>query len=201
MAFFKFVWERSKALTLSPVETWETVKLEDSSVPELLREYLFPGAFIPTAASFIGRWIIGISIPFWGVYHFSFGAALLIALFEYLFFVLWVWLSGRLITALAVRFDSLDDETTAMKLALFSILPFWTAGALNVIPAFHLLVLIFGIYCLYIFYHGLPVLMETPADKVLPFALLTVAGALIIYAVSTAILSGIAGVFGPNFHH
>jgi hypothetical protein len=145
--------------------------------------------------------MIGISIPFWGVYHFSFGAALLIAIFECLFFMVWVWLSGRLINALAARFDSLDDETTAMKLALFSILPFWTAGALNVIPALHLLVVIFGLYCLYIFYHGLPVLMETPADKVLPFALLAAAGALILYAVGSAILSGIAGMFGPNFHH
>ena len=200
MALFKSVWDRSKSLTLVPADTWETVKLEDSTVPDLLREYVFPGTFIPTAASFLGRWIVGISIPFWGTFRFSFGASFLIALFEFAFFVGWVWLTGRLIAALAVRFDSLDDETAALKLTLFSVLPFWTAGALNVFPVLHILVVIFGLYCIYIFYHGLPVLLETPSDKVLPFALLATAGALILYAVGTAILSGIAGVFGPHFH-
>jgi hypothetical protein len=200
MAFLNRIWDRTKAMVFSPAESWEIVKLEDSNIQELLRDYILPGALIPTTASFIGRWIVGISIPFWGVFHFSFFASLLIAVLEYVFWVLWIWLADRLILFMAGRFDSLEDETSAMKLSVFSVLPFWVAGAINIIPALHLLVMIFGLYCLYLLFLGLPLLMETPADKVLPFVLVVVAGVLLTYAIGTAILSGITGAFGPDFH-
>jgi hypothetical protein len=61
--------------------------------------------------------------------------------------------------------------------------------------------MIFGLYCLYLLYLGLPMLMETPAEKVLPYALIVVAGVLLIFTLGSAILSGIAGAFGPDFHH
>jgi hypothetical protein len=201
MAFFNRLWVRSKAMVFSPSYAWQNIKLEDFSGQELIRDYLLPGALIPTAASFFGRWIVGISIPFWGVYHFSFGASLLLAVLDYAFWILWTILGSRLILFMSERFDSKDDEIAAMKLSVFSVLPFWTAGLVNVVPALHLLVMIFGLYCLYLFYLGLPVLMETPADKVLPYALIVVAGVWLMYALGSAVLSGIAGAFGPDFHH
>jgi hypothetical protein len=55
-----------------------------------------------------------------------------------------------------------------MKLAVYSPTAAWLAGGFAILPPLAILG-IFGLYSLYIFWKGVPVVLRLPADKVLPF--------------------------------
>ena len=51
--------------------------------------------------------------------------------------------------------------------------------------------LLFALYGFYILYLGVPILMETPQDKVLTYTIVTIIAMLVIYAVIGAITAAI----------
>lgn len=190
--------ERVKVLILKPRETWETVVNESTEVIDLFKEYLLIAAAVPAVASLIGRWIVGIRIPFVGVYRLTFFEALSSAIVEYLLIVGSVWAAGKVIHYLADKFDSNEDENRAYKLIVFSYLPYLAAGVLYLIPSLGTLVVLVGLYCLYIFYVGLPIVMETPKDKVLAFEVVTILALLVIYLIVSLISGTLMHIFGPS---
>jgi hypothetical protein len=83
----------------------------------------------------------------------------------------------------------------ALKLVVYSMTPVWVAGVLNLIPALAPLGIIAALYSVYIFYLGLPVMMETPADKVVPYMAVS---ALVIIVVSVILGAFAAAVTGMS---
>jgi hypothetical protein len=73
----KQIIERVKAIVFKPRETWQTINNEETTIPELMKDYLLILVAAPAVALLLGKWIIGIQIPFVGVYRFSFGASLI----------------------------------------------------------------------------------------------------------------------------
>ncbi|MBN1128699.1 MAG: YIP1 family protein [Chitinispirillaceae bacterium] len=71
--------------------------------------------------------------------------------------------------------------TSAAKVAVFSWTPALLAGVFGIIPMLSPLILIASLYSLYLFYAGLPVLMETPKDKAIGYFA-------VVIAVSIAVL-------------
>jgi hypothetical protein len=67
-----------------------------------------------------------------------------------------------------------------------------------VIPALSVLIIVAALYSIYLFYLGLPPLMKTPPDKVVPYmavaALVTIVVALVLGLV-TAAIAGV-GAYG-----
>ena len=86
-----------------------------------------------------------------------------------------------------------------MKLVVFASTPMWLAGVLQIIPALGVLAILAALYAIYLFYLGLPPLMHTPADKVIPYM---VVAALVIIVISvclgvvTAAVTGVGGYRG-----
>ena len=161
---------RVQGILLKPKEEWEKIKEETYPVSQLFTSYVLILAAIPVAAQFIGNWLVGQSIPFYGTYRWGFGSGLTRSILFYGMTLVSVYVLGIIINALAGSFSSRPDQLSAMKLAAFSLTPMWIAGVLSIIPTLGLLASLAGFYGIYLMYLGLTAgLMETPKDKVVTY--------------------------------
>jgi hypothetical protein len=104
---------------------------------------------------------------------------------------------GIIINALAPTFSSKSDATAAMKLAVYSMTPAWVAGVLYIIPLLDVLVILASLYGIYIMYLGFVCpMMDTPKDKVLPYMIVSLVVAVVVWAVVALILGAIFAVGG-----
>ncbi len=164
------VVQRVQAILLRPREEWLKIKAEPATVPGLFRSYAMILAAIPAAAQLVGRLLFRSEIPFARVPDWTFGRALVSAVVSYLVSLAMVYLFAFTMNTLAPNFSSVPHISNAMKLAVYSMTPFWVAGALYVIPRLGVLVALAGFYGLYLLYLGIEApVMETPKDKALGF--------------------------------
>ncbi|RKY81384.1 hypothetical protein DRQ07_04245 [candidate division KSB1 bacterium] len=190
--------ERIKAIILNPTQTWDVIAAEDTSAQELMKKYVLLLALVPAVASFLGRWIIGIHIPFVGVYHFSFGASLLISIFNYVVTVASIWVFAKILMFIAPKFDSEKEEDAYFKVSVYSFFPYLAAGVLMIIPSLSVLVYLAGLYGLYLMYIALPIVLGTPQEKTIPLMVVLIVSAIMVFAIAGSIVSVIVGAFGPK---
>ena len=193
----KQIIERAKAIVFKPRETWETISGEETTISELIKSYLLLLAAAPAIASLLGKWIIGIQIPFVGVYRFSFGASLLTSALWYIFIIASIWIVGKVISYLAPNFGSVQNDVKGFQVAVYSYTPFLAVGILYIIPALGALVFLAGLYGLYLLYIGLPILMDTPKDKSLAYTITIIVTIILIYIILNIIIGAIHNIFGP----
>jgi hypothetical protein len=178
--------ERAKEIILKPQETWEKLKGEETTIKDLYTSYACILALIPAIANFIGMSLIGSS--FMGIsFRVPIGTGLLHAILQYVLTLVGIYVVAFIIDALAPSFDSKKNMVAAMKVAVYASTPAWIAGILGIIPMLGILAIIASLYGLYLFYVGLPILMETPKEKVL--------GYFIVVIVVAVIVSVLVGVF------
>jgi hypothetical protein len=193
--------ELVKDLTFKPKETWADIKGREMTAGAIMRDYLIILAALPAIAQFFGRWIIGVSIPFGGgMVKLSFFASLVSALIGYVLTVAGIWAFAKILQFLAPKFDSSNDETMALKIAVFSASPYLIAGIVGIIPALGVIAFLVGIYCLYLIYVGLPIVMDTPKEKSLPFTVVSIIAVILIAIIIGAITTPILNAFGPDIN-
>jgi hypothetical protein len=175
--------ERVKDILVSPKKTWEVVKTEETSSTEIIRNYLLYLAAIPVICSFIGRVIIG--SPGAGRQPF-FRGIIWLALSYVLFFVS-AYISAFVINLLAPNFGAVKNELAAFKLVAYSSTAPLVAGVFYLIPALSALA-IFGLYGVYLLYLGLPILMECPQDKAVPYTIASILAVIGVYIAFFAIV-------------
>jgi hypothetical protein len=183
---------RVKDILLKPKETWLEIKNEPTETRELFTSYAAVLAAIPAAASFVGFSLVGMSLlglryrqPFFsGIGH---------LIVSYVFSLLGLYVVGLIIDALAPSFGSRKNPVQAMKVAVYSWTPAWVAGILLIIPSLAPLAMLVSLYSLYLFYLGLPVLMETPADKVTGYVIVTILVSIIVSIVIGSLSSALFG--------
>ncbi len=174
--------ERVKKILISPSKEWETIKEEEHSIAQLYTSYAIVLAAIPAISQFFGYTIVGVSG--FGIHiRWSVVNALGHSIVSYLLSLVGVYIVALIINALAPTFSSQKDMTNAFKLSLYSMTPVWIAGILYIIPALSVLVLIAGIYGIYILYLGLPILMNTPKDKAFVYVLVIIVASVAVYFV------------------
>ena len=78
----------------------------------------------------------------------------------------------------------------ALKMVAFASTPSWIAGVLQLGPLLGALALLAALYGVYLFYLGLPYVMKTPPDKVIPYMVVS-AIVIIVISVVTASISGV----------
>jgi hypothetical protein len=92
------------------------------------------------------------------------------------------------IDALAPTFGGQKDFMAALKLTAFGWTAAWLAGIFSIIPAMSVLGIL-GLYSLYLLYLGLPVLMKSSPDKTVPYLVVVLVVAIVIFVVIGAISS------------
>jgi hypothetical protein len=172
--------ERVKSILLKPGDTWVVIKNEETSIKHLYTSYSVILAAIPPIASLIGMSMVGFSVIGFR-YRVPFGSAFVSALFHYIFSLLGLYIVAVITNALAPNFGSRKNILNAFKVVVFSNTPAWIASILLIIPSLSSLVMILSLYSLYLFYTGLPFLMETPRDKTLGYTILVIIISIVVF--------------------
>jgi hypothetical protein len=163
--------KRVTAILLTPHIEWPVIAQEKGDVSALFMRYVAILALIPALARFIGTSLIGLYAPILS----SLAGALVIYLSGFAV----VYGLALIIDALAPRFEAQRDFARALKLAIYSSTPVWLSGIFLLIPGLSFLVIL-GFHGAYLLWAGLPVLMQAPAGKALPYAAVVTGCALII---------------------
>ena len=188
--------QRVKDILLKPKETWQEIKEEPATVSELYTSYAVWLAAIPAIASFIGLSLIGFSALTFH-YRIPLIRGLSHAVVSYVLTLVGIYIVALIIDALAPSFGSQKNQVKAMKVAVYSWTASWISGILMIIPALSPIMMLCSLYSLYLFYLGLPVLMETPKEKALGYFIITIIVSLVVFILIGTISSQLFG-FGSG---
>ncbi len=186
-----------------PRQEWPIIAAEPRDVAGLYRGYIAPLVAIPVICRLIGWSLIGISVPFVGYYRSPIASAVANAIVQYVLSLIGVYVAAVVIAKLAPSFQSTPDTAQALKLVAYSMTPIWIAGVLYLVPALSPIVILAAIYSVYVCYLGVAPVMGTPADKVVPYLIVSAIVLIVVYlvvAMITAALLSLAFVAtGPAF--
>jgi hypothetical protein len=188
--------ERVKNITLRPNAEWPVIAGEPSSLGGLYTGYVATLAAINPIALFIGLSIIGVSIPFIGTYRTPFFSGLSQAIFSFVMVLVGLLLMAAIVNALAPTFGGRKNLNAAFKLVAYSATPGFVAGVLSVFPPLAMLEVLAALWGLYIFYVGVPVVMQTTKDKALPYTALSMVCAFVIGLILSVTIGAVLGVVG-----
>lgn len=190
--------ERARNIALTPRSEWEVIAPERTSAGELYKGYIVPLSAIGPIASFIGLTIFGVSVPFLGTHRVSFVTGLSSSLLSFALGLISVYFVALVIDALAPTFGGRKDSMQALKVAAYAFTPAWVMSVLHVIPALGILVLLAGLYSIYVLYLGLPVLMQAPKEKAGAYTVVVAVCAALIFVVIGAVASAFTRFGGPG---
>ena len=173
--------DRVTKIITDPANEWRRIEPEPTTIQQLYTGFIIPVAAIPVIASFIGNVVIG--VPFLGRQNPIF--ALVLAVVTLALSLVGTYVSAIIISKLAPSFGSVSDDRQALKLVAYATAPVWVAGVLNILPFLGMLVFFVWLYTIYVFYLGVPVLMKTPLDKVIPYM---VVSAIVMIAVTFTLM-------------
>jgi hypothetical protein len=181
--------DRAKNIIMTPKTEWTVIAGETPNTQQIITGYVIPLALIPTVATIIGGFLFE--------HFFSAGYLIASAVVTFIVVVLAVFLAAFVIDFLAPNFGSEKNMGRALQVVAYSYTPAWVAGILNIIPFLGIIAALAGIYGIYLMYLGLPVLMKTPADKVVVYLIVSIVVLLVIYFILGAILGAVLlGIFG-----
>jgi len=178
--------ERAKNILLQPAQEWSVIDQEPGSAAELFQSYIALLAAIGPVASIIGLSIFGIG----GSYRVPLTSTIGHAVTTYIFGLIGTYVLALIIDALAPTFLGTKNNFQALKVAAYSSTAFWLAGIFDLLPSLALLQIL-GLYSLYLLYLGLPVLMKAPQEKALPYTIVVIIAAVVIF--------GVVGALGSCF--
>ncbi len=185
--------DRVTKILTNPKAEWPVIEAEATDTGKLYREYIGILAAIPVISSFIGFSIVGFSAPFVGTIRLGIGRGLANAIVSYVLTLVGVYVSALVIDKLAPSFESKSDQMQALKLVAYASTPAWLAGVFQIIPALGVLAILGGLYAIYLFYLGLPVLMKTPAAKVVPYMVVAAVVVIIVTVVVGLLAATLTG--------
>jgi hypothetical protein len=148
-----------------PTREWRTISGETDDIASLYQNYIIPLAAIPAVAMFIGIGIVG--VPFLG--RFGIFTALSTALIVFVQGLVAPILAAVVIEQLAPRFKSSGSTVEALRLVAYASTPMWVGGAIYVLVYLSPLMILPALYGIYLFYLGLPPMMKTHPNNVVPF--------------------------------
>lgn len=168
---------RAKAILMTPKTEWPVIDQEPLNVSALLTGYVLPLAAIGPIARLIGFSVFG----FGGFFRMSIGWGISQAIVTFILAVLGVFVLAWVVNALAPSFGSTQNMSQAIKLSAYSMTAAWVASIFYLLPALAILAAIGGLYSIYLCFIGLPVLMKTPADKVVIYIVVIFIVTIVIY--------------------
>ncbi len=187
-------------IIIKPHQEWYVIAGEQPDTMKLIGGYALILALIPAVSAFVKYSIIGsYAISETILTGIQTG---LVQLFSAL---IGVYLLAWVIDLLAPTFDSEKNFGRSLQLAVYASTPQWVAGILLLLSTtMSMLIMVFGLYAIYLLAVGMPMMKGTPKDKLVGYVLLTIVAmiviglviALVIGAILGLLISGRAGVLG-----
>jgi hypothetical protein len=159
--------DRVKNILVTPRTEWSLIAVEPAAAGPIVSGYVVPLAAASAAAGLIGALIVGAAVSAvvgglgTGVIGAFVGACISVV-----FSIIGVFILSFIINILAPSFGAQKDSVQSLKVAAYSLTAVWVAGLAQVVPFLGtLVVLIGGVYGIYLMYLGLPRVMKAPEDK------------------------------------
>lgn len=190
------IMERARAIILDPRETWEIIKEESIEVKQILVNYAAPLALIPAVCNLIGFTLMGIRTPAGNLVRAPFLEALGGGIVGYVLHLGGIFVAAWLVNLLAPTFSSKSDLNASMKVVAYSMTPVWLAGFFSLLPGLGILSIL-GLYGIYLLALGLPVVLETPENKVIWYTLTIVISGIVISFILSLLVIGV--FYGPMY--
>jgi hypothetical protein len=185
--------DRVKGILLTPRKEWAIIDGESTTVAGLYSGYIIPLAAIPAIAGFIGMSVVGFGSVMGMSIKAPMGVGLEGAIARFVGALVGTYVLALIIDALAPTFGGQKSQIQALKVAAYSSTAAWLAGVFLIMPSLGMLSIL-GIYSLYLFFLGLPLLMKAPEDKALGYTVVVIVCAIVLYAVVGMIVGRLAGV-------
>jgi hypothetical protein len=160
----------------NPTFEWRTIAGETDDIQSLYMNYIGPLALIPAVSMFIGLGIVG--VPFVG--RFGFFTALATGIVVFVQALVAPLVAAVVIEQLAPRFSSSGSTVDSLKLVAYASTPIWVGGVIYLILYFAPLMFVPVIYAIYLFYLGLPPMMKTHPNNVVPFMLVSALAIIVV---------------------
>lgn len=181
-------------IIIKPKEEWRVIASEKPDTTKLLVGYALILAAIPAIASFIKFGVIGVT--YWGYTSRSIAGGIQYGLVQLLSALIGVYILAWIIDLLAPSFESKKDFGRSLQLAVYSTTPQWLAGILLILgTSMSILVLVIGLYAIYLLAVGMPVIKETPKEKVVGYVVVTIIAMIVLTFVVALIIGAIVGLF------
>lgn len=177
------VFNNAIALVKDPVGYMTQHKGQDVPVNSLMINYVAVLALVPLVGRIIG------DLAFYGGagLGYSIGGAIV----SYVLDIITVFVIGMVIWKLAPSFNTTTDQAKSTVLAAYVYTPVFLIGILNIIPFLGYLAFLGLLYGLYILYRGLPILLNTPADKTVIYVVAVLVVSIIILFIISVIIGGL----------
>jgi hypothetical protein len=185
---------RVKNILTNPSQEWPVIAAESSDVGALIRDYAAPLSAIAAICRWIGLSVVGFSAGFFGRYRVGLVGGFANAVVSWVLGLVGLWICAIIIEKLAPTFKSRGDTAQAAKLVAYATTPVWVAGVLGLVPALSVLILVAAIYAIYLFYLGLPVVMHTPGDQVIPYMLVSAVVVIVVVVVVGMVAGALVGL-------
>jgi hypothetical protein len=178
--------ERIKGIILKPDVEWAVIDAEPATVASLYQGYILILAAIGPVAGFLHGVLFGYSVAGFS-YRPSFMGALSSAVVQYVLGLVMVFIVALIIDALAPTFQGQKSQIQALKLVAYSSTASWLCGIFSLIPGLGFLGIL-GLYSIWLFWRGLPVMMKSPPEKSLAYTAVII----VIGIIASVIISPVA---------
>jgi hypothetical protein len=186
---------RAKAILLSPKTEWPVIAVEPTTVADLYKGYAIWLSAIPAIFTFLKMSVIGTSVMFAGTFRVGIGAGLTTMVLSYVLSLVMIYVLALIVDALAPTFGGQKNNIQALKLVVYAYTASWVAGIAQIVPGLGILLMIVGgLYSIYLMYLGLPHTMKCPPEKAAGYTVVIVIIAIVVGAVIGVVVGSIAGV-------
>lgn len=173
---------RVKAIIFKPGTALEEIHTEEITEKDLFKNYLIVIAAVPAIAGFLGSLFAGE----------NFFRALLWAVLFFGFSIAGVWAAAKVLNFFATSFKVEQDYLAFLKLSAYAFTPIFLACIFFLIPPIYVFSIL-GIYGFYIFWIGLPKLVDCPDEELFNFrfiGLIVMAVMMLVIFTLSALISG-----------
>jgi hypothetical protein len=163
------------ALVRSPVSFMNANSNNDPALQTLMTNYVAVLAAVPFVALLIGDAIFARGLGFGRI----FGGGIL----YYILDIASVYIVGNLMWRLGPGFGTNTTQIRATRVAAYVFTPVFLISILTIIPFIGFLSFVGALYGLYIMYLGMPILLNTPKDKVVVYLIVTLVVTFVVLAI------------------
>ena len=187
---YQGVFKRAKQILLSPQSEYQAIEQEDESHIKVLTSYILPLLLIPVLFAFIGYGLVGFN---YGGYHYSqVNWGFRMAIIQMVVLLGGIYLSSIVINALSDNFGVTKNFNRIFSLVAYAYTPVLLAGVFHIHYSLWWIVLLVGLYGLYLVFVGLRPMLKPAKDKAVTYSIIslivTVVGYIVLYQTLRAII-------------
>ncbi|HET8875667.1 MAG TPA: Yip1 family protein [Casimicrobiaceae bacterium] len=174
------VVERARRILADPRDEWIKIAAEPATVQSLYTNWIMILAAIGPIALLLSMHPLQVAVA------------------QYVRSLITTFVLALVVDALAPSFGGSKDFIASLKLTAYSYTAAWLAGVFNMLGALgDLVILIATLYALYTFLVGAPVLNRSSPDKAVPFTLVVVLCAVVLFFLARFAFTG---MLAPPMH-